>query len=105
MIFRVGRFQALAIRQNPDLQEMHRLGWRRIEFAVCHAGAGGHVLNFTGPDDAAIAHRILVLQRAAQNVGDDFHVASVSPPIRRRRAMVSSLITRSARNPMCCGSK
>ena len=41
---------------------------------MLHAGAGGHVLNLARADDAAIAHRILVLQRAAEDVGDDFHV-------------------------------
>ena len=46
-----------------------------VEFAVLDARAGGHVLNLAGPDDAAIAHRVLVFERAAQNVSDDFHVA------------------------------
>ena len=54
---------------------MHRFRRRWIEFTVRHAGAGGHVLNFAGADDAAVAHGILVFQRAAQDIGDDFHVA------------------------------
>ena len=54
---------------------MHRFVLGRIEFAVLHAGAGGHVLELARLDDAPVAHRILVLQRAAQDVADDFHVA------------------------------
>ncbi len=42
---------------------------------MLHARAGGHVLHVAGADHAPVAHRILVLQRAAQDVGDDFHVA------------------------------
>ena len=42
---------------------------------MLHAGTGGHVLKFARADDAAVAHRILVLDRAAQDVADDFHVA------------------------------
>ena len=42
---------------------------------MLHARAGGHVLHFARADHAAVAHRILVLQRAAEDVGYDFHVA------------------------------
>src|SRR5207244_3498909 len=48
---------------------------RGIEFAVLHARAGGHVLHLARTDHASVAHRILVLQCAAEDVGDDFHVA------------------------------
>src|SRR2546429_616760 len=47
----------------------------RIEFAVLYAGAGGHVLHFARADHAPVAHRVLVLQRAAEDVSDDLHVA------------------------------
>ena len=46
-----------------------------IEFGMDDAGARAHALDFAGPDDAAAAAGILVLQRAFQNVGDDLHVA------------------------------
>ena len=39
-----------------------------------NAGPGGHALQFTGPDDRAVAHAVLVLQRAFEDVGDDLHV-------------------------------
>ena len=58
----VTRLHAFAIRLNPDLQQVHGLVFRRVEFAVLHAGAGGHVLDFAGLDDAAVAHGILVLE-------------------------------------------
>src|SRR5205814_1719684 len=44
-------------------------------FAVLYAGAGGHVLHFARADHAPVAHRVLVLQRAAEDIGNDFHVA------------------------------
>ena len=74
-LLRVTRLHALRVRLDPDLQQMHRLVLRGVEFTMLHAGASGHVLHVTRLDDAAIAHRILVLQRAAQDVGDDLHVA------------------------------
>src|SRR5258706_3013351 len=74
-LLRVARRYALAVWLNPDLQQMHGFILRRIEFAVLDSGAGGHVLHIPGTDHAAVAHRILVLQRAAEDVGDDFHVA------------------------------
>ena len=37
--------------------------------------AGRHALHLAAPDDAAVAQAVLVLQRAGQDVGDDFHVA------------------------------
>src|SRR2546429_1556139 len=43
----------------------------RIEFAVLYAGAGGHVLHFARADHAPVAHRVLVLQRAAEDVSED----------------------------------
>ena len=42
---------------------------------MLHARAGGHVLHFTGTDNAPVAHRILVLKLTAEHVSDDFHVA------------------------------
>ena len=37
-------------------------------------GAGSHVLCLARANHAAIAHRILVLEGAAEDVGDDLHV-------------------------------
>ena len=53
---------------------MHRLILRRIEFAVLHSGAGGHVLHLARADHTPVAHRVLVLQRAAEDVSDNLHV-------------------------------
>jgi hypothetical protein len=70
----VARTQAALLGQDPDLQQVQRLGARRIDLAVGHAGAGGHALDLTGLDDRAGAHRVAVLQLAAEHVGDDLHV-------------------------------
>ena len=42
---------------------------------MLHAGTGGHVLEFTSADHAAIAHGVFVLDGAADDIADDFHVA------------------------------
>src|SRR6185312_12815332 len=42
---------------------------------MLHAGAGGHVLQFTGLDDAPVAHGVFMRKLPAEHVGDDFHVA------------------------------
>jgi hypothetical protein len=54
-----------------------------VELAVQHAGAGAHALHVAGADHAggrrrrrlAVAHRVLVRQRAFEHVADDLHVA------------------------------
>ena len=63
------------VRHDPDLEQMDRLFPGGIKFTMLHSGSGGHVLNLALADLAAVAHGILVLQRAAQDVGDDLHVS------------------------------
>lgn len=58
----------------PDLQEVDGFVGRGVELAVLDAGAGGHVLEVTGADDAAVAHGVFVFELAGEDVGDDFHV-------------------------------
>src|SRR5690348_798539 len=67
--------EALTPWQDPNLQEMHRLGFRGVVFAMAHAGAGGHALHLAGSDHRAGAGRILVFERAVQHIGNDLHVA------------------------------
>ena len=62
-------------RHDPDLQQMAGLVAAGVEFGMDDAGARAHALDLAGPDGAAAAGGILVLQRAFQDVGDDFHVA------------------------------
>jgi hypothetical protein len=69
------RFDAARVRLDPDLQEMHELAIRGVVFAVANAGARAHALHVARPDHGAVAHRILVRQRALEDVADDFHVA------------------------------
>ncbi|MNE18243.1 hypothetical protein D3C80_1112650 [compost metagenome] len=71
----VARGDALAVRYDPDLQEVHRLLAGGVVLAVAHAGAGAHHLHVAGADHRAGAHRVLVLQRAFEHVGEDLHVA------------------------------
>src|SRR5688572_16615036 len=71
----VAGVDAVLLRQDPDLEEVHELRLRRIEFAVRDAGAGGHALDVTGANDRSRAHRVLVLEAALEDVGDDLHVA------------------------------
>ena len=58
----------------PDLQEMHRFAIGRIEFTVGDSAAGAHVLNFTGTDNAAVAHAVFVFELPLQNDREDFHI-------------------------------
>src|SRR5262249_47459196 len=46
----VTRFDALVIRQEPNLVEMHPLGLRRVELAVADACSRAHALQFPGLD-------------------------------------------------------
>lgn len=73
-LFVTGR-QGFFLGQNPDLQEMDRLGFRVVELAVLDAGAGGHALDFAGFHDRAVAHAVAMFERARQDDRDDFHVA------------------------------
>ena len=54
---------------------MHALSRRGIELAVAHTGARAHALHVAWTDGRAVAHAVLVLERAFQHIGDDFHVA------------------------------
>ena len=47
---------------------------RRVHLRVPDAGARAHALGQAGVDDAAVAHRVLVLELARQHPGDDLHV-------------------------------
>src|SRR6185369_11382763 len=63
------------VRQNPYLQQVCRLGLRGVGFAVPHSGSRAHTLSVAGSDDGAIAHAVLVLDSAVQDIGNDLHVA------------------------------
>ena len=74
LFFVAGR-AAGSVRGDPDLEEAHFLGWGGVEFAVADAGAGGHVLEFIGLDDATVAHGIAVFEGSANHITDNFHIA------------------------------
>ena len=58
----VTRRKPLPVGQHPDLQEVHRVGFRVIELAVTDTGAGRHHLHVARADHRAY-------------VGNDFHVS------------------------------
>src|SRR5205814_1365740 len=70
-----GRIEAARVRSDPDLVKMNRFAVAGVELAVEHTPASGDALQFTGMDDSAVAHAVLVLQVATQDVSDDLHVA------------------------------
>lgn len=70
----VARCKARALGEDPDLEEVHRFGLRRVELAVANAGARRHALHVAGSDHRAVAHRVAVLERAIEHVRDNLHV-------------------------------
>jgi hypothetical protein len=71
----ITRRDALFVRHEPDLQQMNRLIFRGVELAVRDAAARTDALDVARAHDGGVAHRIAMLQRALDDVGDDFHVA------------------------------
>src|SRR5439155_10807617 len=71
----VGGLDAFALRLNPDLQQMHRIDGRIVKLAVGDAAARADALYVARLEDSLVAQAITMLQRPAQNVSDDFHVA------------------------------
>src|ERR1700730_10028224 len=76
----IARRDPLPIGYNPNLQKVHRLGLRVVEFAVANAGACRHDLHVARPDHRPGADAVLVLERAFEHVGNDFHVAMPMSP-------------------------
>ncbi len=71
----VSGLESLFFREHPDLVQMNRFRFRRVEFAVRHAGARAHVLHVARLDHRAVAHTVFMFQGAFEDVRDDFHVA------------------------------
>src|SRR5208337_2233280 len=61
--------------QNPNLQKMQRLRWRRIELAMGDAGSRRHPLHIAGRNHAAGAEAVAMLDRPLQHIRDDLHIA------------------------------
>src|ERR1700693_1893938 len=70
----VFRFQILAVRHDPNLQQVRRILRRRIKFAVHDPGSRCHMLQLSGTYHCAGAHAVAVLQRSIEYPGQDFHV-------------------------------
>src|SRR6266700_3380685 len=57
----VTRCDSLAIRHDPDLEKVHRLGLGGIELAVANPGTCGHDLHVARPDDRSGTDAVLML--------------------------------------------
>src|SRR5947209_6316078 len=75
MLLLVRRRDAVALRLDPDLQEVGNALLLVVVFAVAHARSRAHALHVAGNDGRAVADRVLVPQRALEHVSDDLHVA------------------------------
>src|ERR1051325_3282593 len=71
----VTRLKVDRVRQDPDLQQVHALGIRRILLAVSHTSARTHPLHVAGTNDRTIAHAVFVFERTFEDVRNDLHVA------------------------------
>src|SRR4051812_1399516 len=71
----VSGLNSILFRQDPDLQQVNGICFGGVAFAVADAAAGAHALPITRTDHGAGAKRILVLDRAFQDISDDLHVA------------------------------
>jgi len=72
-------------REDPNLEQVDRLGRRRIGFAVRDARPGAHTLYLAGTNHRAGPEAVTVFERAFEDVRQDFHV-----PVRVRRKAASS---------------
>src|SRR6185312_1784388 len=59
---------------DPDLQRMRLFRLRGVVLGVEDAGAGRHVLQFTGSDRARAAGGVFVREGPGDHVGEDLHV-------------------------------
>src|SRR3546814_17152026 len=57
--------------KNPDLQEMGHAVAVVVELRMGDAAPGAHALNLTRNDPGAIAHGLLVGERALNDIADD----------------------------------
>lgn len=71
----VGGREALVARFDPDLKKMGGLAAGGIELRLGDARASTHELDLARLDLAAVAHAVLVLQRAPDHVTENFHIA------------------------------
>src|SRR5580700_2384320 len=70
----VFRFQILAVRNDPYLQQMRGILRRGIKFAVHDPRSRRHMLQLPGTYHCTGAHAVAVLQRSIQYPGQDFHI-------------------------------
>src|SRR5579872_5262319 len=71
----IARLDSGRLGQNPNLQKMQRLRWRRVELAMRNAGARAHPLHIARRNHAARAEAVAMLDRAFQHISDDLHIA------------------------------
>src|SRR5215469_13482390 len=70
----ISGFQPFLRGDNPNLQEVHRLGLRRVVLAMADSCSGAHTLHFPNFDHRAGPRAVLVRERPFKHVSDDLHV-------------------------------
>src|ERR1044072_186086 len=71
----VRRLDAGDFRLDPDLEKVRHARLLAVELAVPHAATRAHPLHVSGDNGRAVAHGVLVAERALEDVAQDLHVA------------------------------
>ena len=71
----IARRHAIAIGNDPDLQEMHRLRLRVVELAMANTRARTHLLHIARTNHRARTETISMRDLAIEHIRDDLHVA------------------------------
>lgn len=71
----VRRFEFRLVGFHPDLNKMHPERFVHVVLRVLNTGAGRRELHFAAMDDLRVAHGVLVLQFAVDDVREDFVLA------------------------------
>jgi len=70
----------VALRQDPNLQQMHAFTARGIDFAMQHSRSCAHALHLAGANDGAGPHAVAMLELALEDISHDFHIAVAVRP-------------------------
>src|SRR6476646_4895887 len=86
----VARHESAPRGQQPNLIQMNRLAFGRIEFAVHDPRPGRHPLKLARRQHLPVSHRVLVLKRSLQDVGHNLHVPMTvhAKPLTRRNPVL-----------------
>lgn len=74
MPFAVVWRKPVLFRRDPDLQKVNGFGVGGVELRMGDARAGAHQLDLARLEPAAVAHAVLVFERAVDDIAEDLHV-------------------------------